>query len=140
MDEELYNTCETASDTMSEVISAVGETIQNGVDDDDLTITPVLDLSQVRAGTNSISSMMGSISGASVGVTSSIANSASREINRNRANGTQNQNGNVTNNTNNDSYNVTFNVTSNNPEELAEQLDAILQKNHLRANLAKGGV
>ena len=140
MDEELSNTCETASDTMSEVISAVGETIQNGVDDDDLTITPVLDLSQVRAGTNSISSMMGSISGASVGVTSSIANSASREINRNRANGTQNQNGNVTNNTNNDSYNVTFNVTSNNPEELAEQLDAILQKNHLRANLAKGGV
>ncbi len=142
INESLDETCRDASDTMSEVISAVANTIQDGVDDDNLTITPVLDLSNVQAGASSISSMMSSISGSKIGVSTNIASNASREISRVKSSTAANQNGslNTTNNTSNDSYNVTFNVTTDDPEELAEQLDEILQRNRLRSSLAKGGV
>lgn len=141
MHEGLDKTCKDASDTMSEVISAVGNTIQEGIDDDNLTITPVLDLSNVNAGANSISSMMSSISGTKIGVSTNMATNASREIGRVKSTSAINQNGgNTTNNTSNDSYNVTFNVTTDDPETLAEQLDEILQRNRLRTGLAKGGV
>lgn len=130
---------EEATKSMSNVISKVGETIDQGIDDDELTITPVLDLSNVEKGTRSISSMMSGINGRSLSVSGSLANSASSEINRGSGATINNQNGNVTNNNSTDNYYSTFNITTDNPEELARETDKILQRTRINANLAKGG-
>ena len=130
---------EEATSAMSNVISKVGEAIDNGIEDDELTITPILDLSNVERGTRNISSMMRGISGGSLSVSGSLASNASREINRGSAQTINNQNGNVTNNNTTDNYYSTFNITTDDPEELARETDRILQRNRRNANLAKGG-
>ena len=135
--ENVNPTINSISDSMAKVLGAVDETLNSELDDT-LVLTPVLDLSNVDSGVRDISSLMSSVSGASYSVTGRYASSASAEIARNTKPATEIQNGNTTNN-NTDNYYVTFNVETNNPEELAQQLDAILQRNRLKANLAKGG-
>ena len=134
-------TANEAADTMSDVVEAIGDTITNGVDDDSLTITPVLDLSNVQSGAQSISSMMSNISGGTIGTSVRLADAASSEINASKAANTKNQNGaNTTNNSSTENYYSTFNVTTDDPEEFARQADTLLQKMRIRSNLAKGGV
>ena len=137
--DNIGETTDSAVDSMSEIISAIGDTLDSDIDDD-LVITPVLDLSNVNRGAKDISSLMNSINGSSISVSGNMASSTSSIVNRNRASKLENQNGNVTNTTNSDTYYTTFNVTTNDPEEFARQTDAILQRNRMRANLAKGGV
>ena len=131
-------TTNSITDSMTKVLSAVDDTLNSEMDDS-LVLTPVIDLSQVNAGVRDISSLMSSVSGASMSVTGRFASSASSEIARNTHSASDIQNGITTNTTNNDNYYVTFNVETNDPEELAHQLDSILQRNRLKANFAKGG-
>ena len=141
MVENTDETAKEAADTMTDVVSAIGDTISNGVDDDTLTITPVLDLSNVRSGANTISSLMNNISGGSIGTSVKLANAASSEFSASRSGGSNGQNGaNTTNNSSTCNYYSTFNITADNPEEFARQADTILQRMRQRSNLAKGGV
>lgn len=128
-------TADEMAESMSRVISAVNDTIESEADDS-LTLTPVLDLSQVNKGARNIDSLMSSISGKSVSVTGSYATKASAGINS-RASQTQTMPTNTVNNS--DNYYVTFNVETNDPEELARKTDAILQRNRLRTSTARGG-
>ena len=128
-------TADEMAESMSRVISAVNDTIESEADDS-LTLTPVLDLSQVNKGARNIDSLMSSISGRSVSVTGSYATKASAGINS-RSSQTQTMPTNTVNNS--DNYYVTFNVETNDPEELARKTDAILQRNRLRTSTARGG-
>lgn len=139
IEEGANETKDSIYDSMSEIISTISDAIEDEVDDD-LTITPVLDLSNVQAGASDISSLMRSVSGGSVSVSGNLASTASREINRNKQSASTNQNGSVTTNNTTDNYYATFNITTNDPEELARETDKILQRNRFRSNLAKGGV
>lgn len=128
-------TADEMAESMSRVISAVNDTIESEADDS-LTLTPVLDLSQINKDARNIDSLMSSISGRSVSVTGSYATKASAGINS-RASQTQSPQTNTVNNS--DNYYVTFNVETNDPEELARKTDAILQRNRLRTSTARGG-
>lgn len=128
-------TADEMAESMSRVISAVNDTIESEADDS-LTLTPVLDLSQINKDARNIDSLMSSISGRSVSVTGSYATKASAGINS-RASQTQAPQTNTVNNS--DNYYVTFNVETNDPEELARKTDAILQRNRLRTSTARGG-
>ena len=131
---------EDVADNMNNAISKVSDYISENMDDEDLTIKPVLDLSDVDKGVKDIQSLMSGISGGTdVSVTGDIAAKTSRSIERKNSEsvaGSGNQNV-VTNE--GDNYYSTFNITTNDPEEFAKEADTILQKLRLRANLAKGG-
>ncbi len=71
-----------AKDGFSKAIASVAKTIENGIDDD-LTIRPVLDLSNVEEGAKSIADMLGT--GQSIGTMANI-NAISTGINRNLQN------------------------------------------------------
>ncbi len=133
-------TIDSAVDTMGSILSSMGDALSDGIDENSLTITPVVDLSNVEQSADDISSIMTSINGASASITSNLAQTNSRKFNRNKQHNSEIQNGNVTNNNSNDSYYTTFNVTTDDPEELARQTDEILQRRHISARLAKGGV
>lgn len=140
MIDDTSSTVRDAADAMTDVVSTISDTISNGVDDNDLTITPVLDLSNVESGADSISSIMSNINGGKIGVSAKLANTVSKGFNTNKTL-SSGQNG-VTNNNNSstENYYSTFNVTADDPEEFARQADILLQKRRLRSNLAKGGV
>ena len=84
--DKAYNASEdmagSAKDGFSRAIASVAKTIENGIDDD-LTIRPVLDLSNVEEGARSIAGMLGS--GQSIGTMANI-NAISTGINRNLQN------------------------------------------------------
>lgn len=126
--------------------SVIGSTVEEAYDrinseldsDDTLVITPILDTSNIDNGVLDINKTLSSINGGRTSVATRLTGTTST----NSANN-QNQNGSTITNNNsssNDTYTVTFNVTSDDPEELANQLDSILQQRRLQANLAKGGV
>lgn len=124
------------TDSVSTAIAAANEIVNNM--DDELVIRPVMDLSNVTEGTESIASLMSSISGRSVSISGNLAGSTANEINRAR---NQNASAQTVSSINNegDVYNTTFNVTTNDPEELARQTDVILQRQRAMAQMAKGG-
>lgn len=130
------------SDGLKDAIDQVADYVEDVMEDDDeIVITPVLDLSKVNSGVNSISSLMRSVSGSSISMSGNLATSASNAINRKASEQSvksENQNGPIVTNEG-DNYYSTFNITTNDPEEFARQADTILQKLRLRANLAKGG-
>ena len=126
-----------ATNAMSDIISAIGNTLDEDLDDD-LVITPVVDLTNVTNGARDINSIMDSINGSKVSVSTGMARSISSNINNSNREPV-NQNWSVTNNSQTDNYYNTFNNESDEPEEVPRQVDIILQQNRLRNNLAKGG-
>ena len=126
-----------ATNAMSDIISAIGNTLDEDLDDD-LVITPVVDLTNVTNGARDINSIMDSINGSKVSVSTGMARSISSNINNSNREPV-NQNGSVTNNSQTDNYYNTFNNESDDPEEVPRQVDIILQQNRLRNNLEKGG-
>lgn len=122
---------------MNNVVAAISDSMNDNINDE-IVITPVVDLSKVSEGTRNINSMMDSINGSRLSVSARLANSVSG--NMNRGSSFENQNGVINNNNNQtENYYNTFNITSDDPEEVARQTDMLLQRNRLRANLAKGG-
>lgn len=84
--DEAYNASEdmagSAKDGFSKAIASVAKTIENGIDDD-LTIRPVLDLTNIEEGSRAIADMLGS--GQSIGTMANI-NAISTSVNRNLQN------------------------------------------------------
>lgn len=124
---------------MNLAISGIQDAI-NGDQNTDIVIRPVMDLSNVRAGTQDISSIMSNINGSSarVSVSSSLASGIQSSINRKSLHDSEIQNGQTINNAG-DTYNPVFNITSNNPNEVANEVNIRLQKMRAQAALAKGG-
>ena len=124
---------------MNLAISGIQDAI-NGDQNTDIVIRPVMDLSNVRAGTQNISSIMSNINGSSarVSVSGSLASGIQSSINRKSLRDSEIQNGQTINNAG-DTYNPVFNITSNNPNEVANEVNIRLQKMHAQAALAKGG-
>ena len=124
---------------MNLAISGIQDAI-NGDQNTDIVIRPVMDLSNVRAGTQDISSIMSNINGSSarVSVSGSLASGIQSSINRKSLRDSEIQNGQTINNAG-DTYNPVFNITSNNPNEVANEVNIRLQKMRAQAALAKGG-
>lgn len=124
---------------MNLAISGIQDAI-NGDQNTDIVIRPVMDLSNVRAGTQDISSIMSNINGSSarLSVSSSLASGIQSSINRKSLRDSEIQNGQTINNAG-DTYNPVFNITSNNPNEVANEVNIRLQKMRAQAALAKGG-
>lgn len=124
---------------MNLAISGIQDAI-NGDQNTDIVIRPVMDLSNVRDGTQDISSIMSNINGSSarVSVSGSLASGIQSSINRKSLRDSEIQNGQTINNAG-DTYNSVFNITSNNPNEVANEVNIRLQKMRAQAALAKGG-
>ena len=124
---------------MNLAISGIQDVI-NSDQNTDIVIRPVMDLSNVRAGTQDISSIMSNINGSSarLSVSGSLASSIQSSINRKSLRDSEIQNGQTINNAG-DTYNPVFNITSNNPNEVANEVNIRLQKMRAQAALAKGG-
>lgn len=132
-----------AENSITSMMNSAISGIQNAIDGDqntDIVIRPVMDLSDVRAGSQSISSLMSNINGSSarVSVSGSLASSIQSSINRKSLRDSEIQNGQTINNAG-DTYNPVFNITSNNPNEVANEVNIRLQKMRAQAALAKGG-
>lgn len=130
----------TMEDTVNKALTDVQNIIDSEVNEDGLVIRPIVDLSDVTAKAGTIGSIMGGIG--STSISADMATSVSRSMSSKDSGINQtgkNQNGSQTN-TYNDTYQVTFNVTSDDPEEIAKQVDAELQKMRTNSRLARGGV
>lgn len=137
----IYNNSRKAKDSvfsmMNDVLSGV-ESVLGSDMENEFTIRPVMDLSGVASGAANISSLMNNINGGSIGVTGQMTSNLSKKINKGSGS-TENQNSYI-NNKEGDVYNATFNVVSDNPEEIANEVNIRLQKMHIQAKQAKGGV
>ena len=119
--EGLNNGIEKEADKTDDVMSDVAKSIVGSIDDTNLTLTPVIDLSEIQNGTSQMARMMNSVNGASVSATmasntmSSVE--SSRAANIRAAQQTQIQpagNENIT-------LNNTFNITGEaDPNEIAD--------------------
>jgi hypothetical protein len=126
---------ESAISMMQNTIEAAKDVIDGNVDDD-IVITPVMDLSNVQSGVSNISSLMGNVTGKEINVSTRLASGISS--NNGKTESAKNQNGTSISNAG-DTYNSTFNIVSNDPEEVANAVDIRMQKMRLQSNLAKGG-
>ena len=107
---------------------------------DVITIRPVLDLSNVRDGIASLSSVM--TNAGSMSVSGGLADNISRSMNGRRKDtaeiNSKNQNG-SSNIKSGDNYYATFNITSDDPDEVAREVDTRLRRMHYQSAQAKGG-
>lgn len=114
------------------------DVIENGIDDEDLTIRPVMDLSDIQNGTGLIAAMLSSVGGITVAKASANAEKVSTEMasakmaeEANNVTTTQTQmtsgEGEV--------YNVTFNITGNDPQAIADEVSKRFQQEVSRRNL-----
>lgn len=126
---------------MANIINAANAAVEESLlnEDNDLVITPILDTSNIKAGARNIAAMLTDINVGTNSVSSKLANLASDQINRQSTPDSVNQTRSVTNNNQTDNYYNTFNIVTDDPEELARETDAILQRNHRQAKAAKGG-
>lgn len=134
--EENQNTViQSVIDMMNDIILSAVDIIDAALSEDLLTITPVIDLSQVRSGVNDIAQLMTNAGGSGLSVSGNLADIASNELSSSKSSNASS----VINNTSNDVFNTTFNVTTNNPQEFSEDVDKELQRQRVLAKLAKGG-
>jgi hypothetical protein len=125
-----------AVDVMNDTLMAVKEAAEADINDE-IVIRPVMDLSDINAGANSISSIMSNVGNGRVSVSGELASSVHNKNSRLATEGSG-QNGTTVIN-NNETYNPVFNITSNDPDEVAREVDIRLQRMHNQSNLAKGG-
>lgn len=138
MEDETYYMRRNLVDEMNDTINLIKMAIEDSDIDDTVTIRPVVDLSGVKSGANSISSIMSNVSGGSLSVSGRLANNIKvKDKGSVNADPSKNQNGNTI--INNETYNPTFNITANNPEAVAKEVDIRLQRMRMQSDLAKGG-
>lgn len=127
-----------AVDSMSDAFSRIGDRIHKVLEDTEFpTITPVVDLSNVTAGANSINSMFSGMN------TIDFAGSASFDFNNMSSNNPAGQLTDAVNNLSskmdkedmgNTTYNNTFNISGDDPKSIANEVSGILQNQVDRRN------
>lgn len=112
-----------------EVVHNIFTLIQNQITEEDLTIRPTMDLTDIQNGTSDIAAMLSSVSGISIGTSTRLAERASSEMNaKNSSNGNSGNSSSTNNSQNsNQSYNVIFNISNSDPKAVAEEVDKKLQ-------------
>lgn len=118
------------------LIEAIKKIIDEGVDVDP-TITPILDLSNIKAGSKELSDLTSSFDDVSVGVSGNLASSISSSMNASLAERAESQNGlemlrtsleSLSNIGGGNTIQNTFNITGDNPKEIANEVSRILQQ------------
>lgn len=121
------NVGEDVMDAFSEAIALASDLVTNGMDSEP-TIRPVIDLSNIQNGMNTIDGMLDR--NYSVGTSANYARSVAGYSSR-----TASASDTITNTTtNNEAVYNTFNITGDNPKEIAEEVSRIIQQQIGRRN------
>lgn len=123
---------ETFADEFNNVIYEIAKVIEEGIPEDDLVITPVMDLSDIQNKTALAAAMLSTLNGYSVSASNNLAEKTANEITtaskNNVISSTANSQSVTATPTGNGNYNFTFNIYDvNDPKVLFEQFNQILQ-------------
>lgn len=139
----IHEATQTIGDTVTDAISLMfGDAQEEMEEDGDLTVTPVMDLSNVEEGTRHISELMNSVNRPTISTSGMLAQGASNDETAARLNSSSsqgNQNGSTTVYNEGDVNNITMNITTDDPQEIADALDQLLQENNNKTKMAHGG-
>ena len=136
--DQSLNIIHDSTDEFNEAIGAILDAIQNGIDEEDLVIRPVLDLSEVEKGTDLIASMLSSTG--TIAVSTSNAEQTSNEVNaarraaRRASSPTNETNQSQAGNNDISTYNVTFNISGSDPKAIANEVSKRFQQEVNRRN------
>lgn len=125
-------------------LEALKDLIEEGLqfDDDELTIRPVMDISDIEEKTGQIAGMLYSVGSINVATATMNAEKASSEINAAKQVSEQVSNTTSTQLGKTDEqggvYNVTFNITGNDPKAIADEVSKRFQQYTSRRNTAYG--
>ena len=131
-------------DWLTNALAELKDLIDSELDftDEDLTIRPVMDISDIEEKTGQIAGMLYSVGSINVATATMNAEKASSEINAAKqaseqvSNTTSTQLG--TTNDQGGVYNVTFNITGNDPKAIADEVSKRFQQYTSRRNTAYG--
>ena len=126
------------SDSILLALNTAESTLDEGIDDE-MVITPVLDLSKIQNGKSELSSLMSGIG--DVGTSVSLANETSGEIASSKTSKINSRDSSSTASssvTHNDQIYNTFNISGSDPDAIADAIDKKLQQTKLRRKAANG--
>lgn len=131
----MTNMCENTVDSIegsgiTSALSKIVDMIQSGIDNT-VTITPVLDLSEIQNGTNRLYRMMDNVNGYAISGSNDMAIRTSSGINaRNTEDNTKVNVGQASaaKTPDNNVINNTFNITGDDPKQIAEEVSKIMDR------------
>ena len=124
-----------AVNSFNDSLSEFNDSLYADIFDEQPTVRPVMDLSNVRKGSEQLFKMMNNIDGYSLSGSLNVANRTGNSINENRNNKVNSQNEGIdkfsdilAKSNSGNSFTNTFNIQGNNPKEIAEEVSNILQR------------
>lgn len=121
---------EDSKDEFSSIIKTIIDYVNSNITDDELTIRPVMDLSEIQNGTALIAGMLSSVGGYSISSANKLAEQTSSDMSKLNSNkitpATTNGENNLVGN-NGENYNVIFNIYNSDPQAVADEVNKRLQ-------------
>ena len=135
IDEKKDEVVDTMTSMVSNAVNAAQDTIENQ-NGDDLTIKVGMDISGVEAQSKKITDIMTGINKVDTTVYGKNALYASRSTRKSNSEQTVTN----TDNSSNVTYNNVFNVSSTDPQRSADEIDKVLNRQAIKARLARGAI
>ena len=135
IDEKKDEVVDTMTSMVSTAVNATQDTIENQ-NGDDLTIKVGMDISGVEAQSKKITDIMTGINKVDTTVYGKNALYASRSTRKSNSE----QSVTNTDNSSNVTYNNVFNVSSTDPQRSADEIDKVLNRQAIKARLARGAI
>ena len=135
IDEKKDEVVDTMTSMVSNAVNAAQDTIENQ-NGDDLTIKVGMDISGVEAQSKKITDIMTGINKVDTTVYGKNALYASRSTRKSNSE----QSVTNTDNSSNVTYNNVFNVSSTDPQRSADEIDKALNRQAVKARLARGAI
>ena len=135
IDEKKDEVVDTMTSMVSNAVNATQDTIENQ-NGDDLTIKVGMDISGVEAQSKKITDIMTGINKVDTTVYGKNALYASRSTRKSNSEQTVTN----TDNSSNVTYNNVFNVSSTDPQRSADEIDKVLNRQAIKARLARGAI
>lgn len=135
IDEKKDKVVDTMTSMVSNAVNATQDTIENQ-NGDDLTIKVGMDISGVEAQSKKITDIMTGINKVDTTVYGKNALYASRSTRKSNSE----QSVTNTDNSSNVTYNNVFNVSSTDPQRSADEIDKVLNRQAIKARLARGAI
>ena len=135
IDEKKDEVVDTMTSMVSNAVNATQDTIENQ-NGDDLTIKVGMDISGVEAQSKKITDIMTGINKVDTTVYGKNALYASRSTRKSNSE----QSVTNTDNSSNVTYNNIFNVSSTDPQRSADEIDKVLNRQAIKARLARGAI
>lgn len=124
-----------AVNSFNDSLSEFNDSLYADIFDEQPTVRPVMDLSNVRKGSEQLFKMMNNIDGYSLSGSLNVANRTGNSINETRNNKVNSQNEGIdkfsdilAKSNSGNSFTNTFNITGSNPKEIAEEVSNIIQR------------